>query len=119
MCVASSETRKKAAKTAVDPTRGGGYGAYYTLLKGGAVGKYGLDPIGKKIKEDKKVDSPPPVTTPETTATTGRSKELAVQTAKAREKKRLALRGRRRTILTSGQGVLGAPDIYRKRLLGQ
>lgn len=75
--------------------------------------KFGLGRRGKGEEE------PPGITGPETAPTTGRNKELAIKTARAQARKRLSLRGRRKTILTGGQGVLGFPDIYRKRLLGQ
>lgn len=103
MCVSSKKPSKelKAATTILAP---GVAGVYYG---------------GKALKKDKKGDSPPGTTKPETAAITGRNKELAILTAKAKQKKRLALIGRRRTILTSDQGVLGFPNIERKRLLGQ
>ncbi len=83
------------------------------VIRGLKRAKGGLSP------ED--IGSPPSPTSlaAETAPTTGRNKELAIKTARAQQKKRLALRGRRKTVLTGGQGVLGFPDIYRKKLLGQ
>lgn len=88
-----------------------------TVLTGGAAGAYFYYQRQKKKKGGKGGSgSPPDVKEPPKSR--GRNQELAVKTAKAAQKRRLALLGFKRFLLTSGRGDPSVPTLGKKALLG-
>lgn len=75
---------------------------------------YGVERLFKKRGGG--IGSPPDVTEPPKSR--GRNQELAVETAKAAQKRRLALLGLKRFLLTGGRGVTSIPTLGKKALLG-
>lgn len=63
------------------------------------------------------IGSPPNITEPPPSR--GRNQELAVKTARADLKRRLALLGFKRFLLTSGRGDTSVPTLGKKALLGR
>ena len=72
---------------------------------------------GSGLRSKNNGPSPPGVDEPPSRQ--GRSQELAIQQATAEQRRRLALLGFRRFVLTSGRGVTSQATLGRKALLGR
>lgn len=108
-------------KTGIRAAAGIQRGATSPAVKASGAGvAAGRGATGYEVARESAVKGgkPPPIIYPDLRPVTGRNKELAIQTAKADVRRRAALSGRRRTIL-SKFWQLGIPSIEKKLLLGQ